>query len=102
MATLQKIAKELDNTIFIRKDNIVTPQPGEKLAIKYTTGRGTFYLGIKEESTQKVIVLDTETTVEFIAEAVVNMYRDLLVDNNVIAVYVSEGLSKGAVATVGS
>lgn len=98
---VQDIAREFDKSIFLRSENLIQPGADESIAIEYTTERrGYFRMGIKSTSTQRVIVLSTETTVEFIAQTIADLYTDDLRKANVGSIYVSEGLSKGAMVSV--
>lgn len=95
---IYKTIAELDKAIFIYRDNIVTEDDLE-LSIAYTSPRGTFRATyVKSEN--KIIVLDTETTIEHIVDWYVNKNRTLLEAQDITRVFVSEGLSKGAVVTL--
>lgn len=85
----------MSNSLFINKENITADTP-EALTIEYTTPRGRFWAEYNKSLT-KMEVLDTETTIEFIAEWFVNKHRQILEDAGVVRVFISEGLSKGAV-----
>lgn len=94
----QKIASDLDGTIFIRKENI--KQIDETgVAIEYTTDRGTFSAAYDTEELP-VVILETETTIEFLAAYIRDRYKPELEAAKVHKLFVSEGLSKGAVETV--
>ena len=87
--TLNDIAIELDGAVFINSENIVY-QDESAIKIQYTTNRGTFSASYSK-SANKLIVLDTETTIEYLAEYVKQHW-------NVGGFYISEGLSKGTYA----
>ena len=91
------IARELDNTMFVRKENAITT--GTLFTVVYTTDRGTFRLDVDTDA-MKVVVLPTETTVEFLAAYVVHQFGDKLKRAGVKQVFISEGLSKGAIENV--
>lgn len=93
MCALRGIASDLDNVVFVNADNIVTSDD-DSIQLEYTTERGTFTAKYKNH---KVIVLKTETTIEYIVEYVKQSYGSLLLDAGVVKLTVSEGLSKGAV-----
>ena len=93
-----ELVEDLDNTLFIFKDN-VTEEDDDVIAIEYTTKRGWFYAKYKK-ARMKIVVLDTETTIEHIADWFVNMNREVLAENGVTRVMVSEGLAKGAVVVL--
>lgn len=96
---LELIAKELDNTIFVRKENIKQlrhDSTGFKLCIGYDTPRGAFDMTIDADA-HKVVVLNTETTVEFLAAYVKERFGSLMRVSGMESFCVSEGLSKGAV-----
>lgn len=88
----------MSNSLFINKENIIAETP-ENLTIEYVTPRGRFWAEYNKSLT-KIEVLETETTIEFIAEWFVNKNRQILEDAGVSRVFVSEGLSKGAVVDV--
>lgn len=83
---LNKIALDLDGAVFIYRDNIIE-ESDEVIVIGYTTGRGYFECTYTK-ALNKIIVLDTETTVEYLAAYVAATY-------NITEFYISEGLSKG-------
>lgn len=88
------IAHDIDDTIFIYEDNIVSDD-GSWLYIEYETERGRFaaeYL----KSEYKLVVLSTETTVEHLVEYVASHHKAKLIAIGATELYVSEGLSKGA------
>lgn len=80
------IAAELNNVIFINKDNIVF-EDNETLDIRYTTTRGLFFASYNK-ALNKIIVLPNETTIEHLAEYIKHRF-------GITDFYVSEGLSKG-------
>jgi len=94
---LQKIAADIDGTIFVWEDNLTFTE--EAVTVSYTTDRGSFEMIINNDyAAECVVPLTTETTVEFLAEAIANQYRDQFVAAGVTQLFVSEGLNKGAVA----
>lgn len=92
------IAADLDNTVFVRSDNI-RDDADPQLNLEYTTDRGTFKMSIDTEA-HKVVVLNTETTVEYLAAYVKHKYGGLMRASGIHTFYISEGLSKGAVETL--
>jgi len=88
---MKKVASDLGGAVFINRENIVF-QDDSVIEIQYTTKRGQFFASYKTAE-NKLIVLDTETTIEYLAEYVKDTY-------NVTGFYISEGLSKGCVITV--
>ena len=99
-ALLSYIADDIDGTIFIRKENIIQ-LTNDSLMIGYKTDRGDFNMTITGDyAFAKVIGLETETTVEFLAEAIADQYREALREAGVRQLFVSEGLNKGAVADI--
>ena len=89
------IAQEINGTTFIRKENVVH-QDEDQLIIEYTTeSRGRFKATYNLADT-KVVVLDTETTIENLVSYIKGKFSDRLKDLRVDAIFVSEGLSKGA------
>lgn len=96
---LDLIAMELDNTIFVRQDNIkrlTAEADRNELYIGYTTPRGSFDMVIDTQA-HKVVVLNTETTVEFLAAYVKDRFGSLMLAAGMSSFCISEGLSKGAV-----
>ena len=80
------IATELDGAVFVNKENIVYGD-NDVLDLEYTTNRGTFKVRYLR-SANKLLVLDTETTIEYLAEYIRTRY-------SIHDFFVSEGLSKG-------
>ena len=94
---LQKIAADIDNTIFVWGENIKSVDDFHTF-VEYFTGRGVFKMTISHDL--NVIALKTETTVEFLAEAIASEYGDMLKAAGVSRLFVSEGLNKGAVVEI--
>lgn len=96
---LTQIAKDLDYSTFVNRNNIDRDTEKE-LAISYDTKRGHFEASYKKnqrfDRRRKLKVLDTETTVEYLAEYIKNTYAGTLQSINARGLFVSEGLSKGA------
>ena len=97
-ALLHQIRKAVDNAIFVWDENIdFNKSNGEWIAIDYTTAaRGRFtckYLN----SAFNIVVLPHETTVELLAEYIEERWGPELQKAGVKQLFVSEGLSKGAV-----
>jgi 6-pyruvoyl-tetrahydropterin synthase len=93
-----RIAADLDDTIFIYDANIVDG-PADCITIEYTTERG-YFRGEYKTDAYKLVVLPTETTVEHLVEYVAAIYGDEPTSVGVTMVLVSEGLSKGACITL--
>lgn len=92
------IATDLNNAVFIDKENVVTFNE-HGVQIEYNSrNRGTFAAIYSHH--HKTLILDTETTIEFIVEYVKTQYLDMFKDLGVTSFMVSEGLSKGAIAYV--
>lgn len=93
---LEEIAKELDNTVFIRAENIISTEE-DWLTIGYKTPlRGKFHMKINTEA-HKVIVLPTETTIEFIVNFIKTHYGEKnFKRGGISSLFVSEGLTKGS------
>lgn len=88
-ALAQKIAADLDRTMFIWTDNETHD------GLEYTTQRGKFKLTIQGKP--KLMYLNTETTIENLVTMIGRKYNRELEAVYAEEVYVSEGLSKGAV-----
>lgn len=88
---MMEIATELDKTVFIWDSNFNS----KAVAIDYLCERGYMKMSFKDH--QKIKVLDTETTVEHLVEYVWKTWQKELQKLDVEMLYVSEGLSKGAV-----
>jgi len=97
----QRIAADLDKTIFVREDN-VTYMGEDRVVLGYETARGKFEMTILENawSHGHVSLIETETTIEHLAEKIAEVYRDDLKAAGVHMLFVSEGLNKGAVAEI--
>lgn len=83
-----EIQKYLNNAIFINSENIIDNHE-LYITISYNTSRGNFE-ATYEKSSYNIIILDTETTIELIAEYIKNKF------NIQASFYISEGLNKGA------
>ena len=91
---LNEMSKDLDNMVFINKANIDLIDEEGNTYISYQTQRGHFGACYNKDVRQ--IHLETETTIEFIAEYVKSVYGEILKDVGIESLTVSEGLSKGA------
>lgn len=93
LSLMSNIAEELDNTIFIRRDNVV--QDGKDwVSIAYDCQRGHFEAKFNKHL-HKTEIIETETTVEFLAEYVKENWFESL-EGTAEGLFVSEGLTKGA------
>ncbi len=99
---LELIAKELDDTVFVRSDNIkqfIRGQGESTLTIGYDSPRGSFEMVVEAQS-HKIVVLNTETTVEYLAAYVKERFGSLMKASDMSSFCISEGLSKGAIETL--
>lgn len=94
------MAKSLDDTIFVYRDNIID-ETDVHLSIGYNTDRGHFS-AVYQKNAYKIEILDTETTVEHLVDAIAGKWAIELDVLGVTHVLVSEGLSKGALVSVGA
>lgn len=92
---ISAIAADLDGVIFINKANVISDD-GHIITISYETPRGYFEASYEKES-YKIIVLETETTIEHLVDYIAMRYQRDLTNVGVEVLFVSEGLSKGAV-----
>lgn len=93
--TVSDLARDLDNTIFVRKENVKL-NTEEFITFGYeSVSRGHFSMTVNKKH-QKVIVLDTETTIEYLADYVADRLAHLS-EYGVEKIFVSEGLTKGAI-----
>lgn len=97
---LNEIVDYLDFIVFINKENI-TQMDNEKQTISYTTDRGYFEMLFKNNLSRRII-LETETTIEFITEFVNQQFGQKLYDAGVRKIIVSEGLTKGSIIDIKS
>lgn len=95
---LQDLTEELNDCIFVFRENIVH-EDHDNLTIKYTTERGDFELTLVK-GLCSFIVLDVETTVENIAQWITDREYSVMRELDIECVYLSEGLSKGAVVEI--
>lgn len=119
VATMQqlseKIASELNCTHFVHSENVVKDGTGTKDAY-YAKDRGSFsamlYSNLCVQSPKhevansdclfgKVVILDTESTVENLMGYVFEKYKEEFKDLEISSIYVSEGLHKGSYYHVG-
>lgn len=87
-----QIATYLNNSMFVTKEN----WNYETNTIEYTSPRGTFSLKLNNAD-QKIMILESETTIENIVETVAEVFKSDLDELGVTALYISEGVHKGAV-----
>jgi hypothetical protein len=83
----KKIAQDLHNAVFINAENIIH-EDNDEITIEYTTSQRGYFRGTYNKLLHKIIVLSTETTIEYIGNFIKDTY-------NISNFYVSEGLSKG-------
>lgn len=92
---LASIAMTLDGTIFAHDEDVKSA--GTEYEVEYSTPeRGPMYM----KFIQKFIVLETQTTVEHLVEYIRARFFDQLKAVGVKELYVSEGLCKGARASI--
>lgn len=92
---LNKIVDTLDLVVFINKENF------KNTTISYTTEqRGYFEMTFNNLSTMRHVVLDTETTIEYITEFVKTHWGEQLRQAGVTKIIVSEGLTKGCIIDI--
>lgn len=95
------IASDLDNTIFVFNENVSgikrdSSENATTIEIAYESrDRGNFYQELNL-AYHKVVVLQTETTVENLIQYVADRYKEELKAAHVTSIALSEGLSKGA------
>lgn len=89
---LAGIAADLDSCIFAHAEDLVSSEGGVYNLEYNTQERGVMSMSF----TQKLIVLETQTTVEHIVEYVRARYYDQLKAVGITELFVSEGLCKGA------
>ncbi len=90
------IAITLDHTVFVDVEDLV-PAPVTNGTLQYTVRYTTQERGEMVMSfAQKMVVLETQTTVEHLVEYIRARYYDQLKAAGVKELYVSEGLCKGA------
>lgn len=93
-----KIANDLDNTVFVYADNVLE-NSSDFVKIGYTTARGTFNVAYDKRA-YKIIILNVETTIEHLIDFVTSTYATELDALGITHVLVSEGLSKGACVSI--
>lgn len=105
---MDDIYYHINDVVFINRANLTKPFPDElvgkrcgtidapKVDIQYKTGRGSFAMSIIRPELQPYIVLDSETTVEYLAAFIESTYGADLDKIGITKAYVSEGLAKGA------
>lgn len=84
---ITRIANDLDGAVFVNRSNIIMDTDNE-LTLTYTTPQRGYFTATYKKDSNKIIILDTETTIEWIAEFVKDTYQ-------ITDFYISEGLSKG-------
>ena len=91
------ISEELDGTIFIKRENVLYEDSCELTVSFVHNERGAFKATYRKDWC-KLVVLETETTVELLMEYVLDRWGKQLKDAGAIELFLSEGLSKGAYA----
>jgi hypothetical protein len=86
---INKIYDDINNAIFVFKENI-TLENQHSIIVEYNTEDGRYFKAVYDKSKNNIIVLDTETTIEYLAKYIKEKY------NIICSFAVSEGLSKGA------
>lgn len=92
---LDEIKQRIDNAVFVWRDNVVE-STDTHTKIYYTAVDGREYSATYDNELNNVIVLETETTVEYLAEFIATEYGARLREFGCTDVYMSEGLQKGA------
>lgn len=95
---LNQLAAALDQMMFVYKENIIDKND-DQITIGYdetVCGRGPFKITFNAKS-NKHLIMDTETTIEYLAEFVRVNWGSVLRSHGIKALLISEGLSKGAV-----
>ena len=96
LALQQKIATELDGTIFIRRENLFNLHKQDVVSIRYETPKRGLFIAEYQRAGNKLKILETETTIEYLADYIGNLYGSQMKAIGVQYFLVSEGLSKGA------
>lgn len=92
---INNICKDLHDTIFVMEENIVEDTE-DFIRVRYSTEDRGFFEAVYYKDCNKLVRLNTETTVEFLVEYVADHYKEEFKRCNVNELFVSEGLSKGA------
>jgi len=92
---INKIKNDLKNVIFVYKDNIVS-NTDNKLDIFYESKRG-IYKNSYDKNKLNIKIINFETTIENLIEWFTNEYGDILRNYKFEKIYMSEGLTKGAI-----
>lgn len=95
-AILHDMQSYIRNVYFAHSENVVEVSDNQ-VVVKYTCDAGDDYKIRLNTDVHNVIILNTETTVENLANWLVQRYRTELEKAGVTRVYMSEGLMKGAV-----
>ena len=93
--SFNELCNSLNNVMFIWSDNIIADND-DILEIGYSTLRGQFSLKLNRRE-YNIIILDVDTTIENIVGYLASKYENDFVLGHVKSLYVSEGLSKGAI-----
>ena len=89
------IARDLDGTVFVRKENFKGIEDGMAVVGYSSRDRGTFHASY-DVKTVKVKILESETTIEFLVEYVMQKYVEDFRRLGIHSFAISEGLTKGA------
>lgn len=91
----RSISEYLDGTTFVYTDNVVPSKEPGVVTMEYETERGYFRAEYRRYG-HKVVVLDTETTVEYLVSHVRDVFGERMRNARIRKLFLSEGLSKGA------
>jgi 6-pyruvoyl-tetrahydropterin synthase len=93
----EEVARILNETVFVKRENILTEASGY-VEVAYTSrDRGPFYSKYRVgKEAHQLSILETETTIEFLGEYIRDFWSSGLIAYGVKSVYVSEGLMKGS------
>lgn len=98
MRLIEDTLRGINNSMFIMRDNIIS-EDQEWIEFGYETPRGKMWARINR-NLQPSIIVDSETTIEYLAEFVASRMMSALLLAKVKEFRISEGLQKGVVYRV--
>lgn len=93
-----KILEELNNVVFIYKENIVF-EDSNVIEIAYTVGDESFRNKYVKNG-HKIVISDEETTAENLVTLIAKKYEKELKEAGITRLFLSEGLQKGSIIEI--
>lgn len=93
--TMRNVCEVFDNAVFIRRENVTLETDDVVTCVYESVSRGRWFAAYNKRNL-KTVVLDTETTIEYLVAHIARTFGQELLDTGARYLAVSEGLTKGA------